>query len=396
LGRRNEAALTRDPDRSAFFIALVVVDVLVALADAISGPYAVLFLVDQAGLGPLSLSAVLTVRALGGIAFATAFGAWVDKRTSIRPLLLALAGTFVGYTLLAFTTNFAGLLCIAAGPIALGAAAFSQSIALAKRQFERESLYTTNRAIGVLRASWSLAWAIGPAIGALVVGPFGFRGVFLTSAASGAIALLTLALVRARPVSRAAGHSPPAKPAKGGPTIALAFAALVLFHTAMFMGSIPLPIVLTGALGGTETDVGLAFSLCAALEIVVMGALIWRPLKRGERPAIVVGFAAFAAYFIALALARSVSAVLWAQILRAVGIALVSYLGISFLQSLMPHRAGAAAALFSNAGQIGSVAAALGAGALAQAFGWTSVFVACAVLNLVGLVLVRLVEAEAD
>ncbi len=388
--------MTRDADRSAFFIALVVVDVLVGLADAISGPYAVLFLVNQAALGPLSLSAVLTVRALGGIAFATAFGAWFDKRTSVRPLLLALAGTFVGYTLLAFTTNFVGLLFIAAGPIALGAAAFSQSIALAKRQFERESLYTTNRAIGVLRASWSLAWAIGPAIGALVVGPFGFRGVFLTSAASGAIALLTLALVRARPTSRAAGHSPPAKPANGGPAIALAFAALVLFHTAMFMGSIPLPIVLTGALGGTETDVGLAFSLCAALEIVVMGALIWRPLKRGERPAIVAGFAAFAAYFVALALARSVSAVLWAQILRAVGIALVSYLGISFLQSLMPHRAGAAAALFSNAGQIGSVAAALSAGALAQAFGWTSVFVACAVLNVAGLVLVRLVEAEAD
>ena len=62
----------------------------------------------------------------------------------------------------------------------------------------------------------------------------------------------------------------------------------------------------------------------------------------------------------------------------------------------MPHRAGAAAALFSNAGQIGSVAAALGAGALAQAFGWTSVFVACAVLNVAGLVLVRLVEAEAN
>ena len=162
----------------------------------------------------------------------------------------------------------------------------------------------------------------------------------------------------------------------------------------MFMGSIPLPIVLTRTLGGTETDVGLALSLCAALEIVVMGALIWRPLKRGERPAIVVGFAAFAAYFVALALARSVSAVLWTQILRAAGIALVSYLGISFLQSLLPHRAGAAAALFSNAGQVGSVAAALGAGLLAQAFGWTSVFVACAVLSVAGLVLVWLAEPE--
>ena len=130
---------------------------------------------------------------------------------------------------------------------------------------------------------------------------------------------------------------------------------------------------------------------CApALEIVVMGALIWRPLKRAERPAIVAGFAVFVAYFVALALARSVGAVLWAQILRAIGIALVTYLGISFLHSLMPHRAGAAAALFSNAGQLGSVFAALGAGLLAQAFGYASIFVVCAILSAAGLVMVCL------
>jgi hypothetical protein len=49
--------LTTDADRSSFFVALVVVDVLVGLADAISGPYIVLFLVDEARLGPLALSA---------------------------------------------------------------------------------------------------------------------------------------------------------------------------------------------------------------------------------------------------------------------------------------------------------------------------------------------------
>jgi hypothetical protein len=63
-------------------------------------------------------------------------------------------------------------------------------------------------------------------------------------------------------------------------------------------------------------------------------------------------------------LAHSVGAVFWAQIPRAIGIALVTYLGISFLHSLMPHRAGAAAALFSNAGQLGSVLAALSVGGL--------------------------------
>ena len=384
--------MTRDAESSAFFIALVAVDVLVGLADAISGPYTVLFLVDQAGLSPLSLSAVLTVRALGAIAFATAFGAWIDRRTSVRPLLLALAASAVGYALLAFTTKFVILLLIAAGPIALGAAAFSQSIALAKRQFEHESLYTTNRAIGVLRASWSLAWAIGPAIGALVVGPFGFRGVFLTSGAAGAIAFFTLAFLRARPGYVRGSEARPSSQTRewrSGDRARIRGARPL--SPALFMGSIPLPIVLTTTLGGTETDVGLAISLCAALEIVVR----WARSSGGRSSAANTRRSSWASPPLRPISSRSRwravgRRVLWAQILRAVGIALVSYLGISFLQSLMPHRAGAAAALFFNSGQVGSVAAALGAGALGQAFGWTSVFVACAALCVAGLVLVRL------
>jgi MFS transporter, SET family, sugar efflux transporter len=394
--RRNGAALTTDADRSSFFIALVVVDIFVGLADAISGPYIVLFLVDKAGLGPLGLSAILTVRALSAIAFSTAFGAWIDKRTTLAPLLLALAGSSVGYALLGFTTNFVVLFVIAAVPIAIGSAAFSQSIALVKREFSRASPHTVNRAIGVMRASFSLAWAIGPAVGAILVGTTGFRGAFLASAASGVTALATLTLVRARPIPADAVHVHRAKPANGGLAIILAFAALALFHTAMFLGSIALPIVLTTSLSGAESDVGITMSLCAALEIVVMGALIWRPLQRGERAAIVAGFAAFIVYFIALTLAHSVGAVFWAQIARAIGIALVTYLGISFLQSLMPHRAGAAAALFSNSGQLGQVLAALGTGGLAKAFGYESIFIVCAILSATGLGLVCFTPAAPD
>ncbi len=386
--------MSTDAERSSFFVALVIVDVLAGFADAMSGPYLVLYLVEKVGLSPLLLSVVLTARALSGIACGAAFGAWIDKRMSVAPLLIALAGATLGYSLLAFTTNFAALVVIAAGPVAVGAAAFSQSVALVKRTFARSSLFTANRALGVMRASWSLAWAIGPAVGAALVAAFGFPGVFLTSGASAGIALIALALVRARPDARDGAFAAPVVPPNGGPRIALAFGALALFHTALFLGSIPLAIVMTTTLGGAQRDVGFAFSLCAALEIVVMGALIWRPLKHGERNAIVVGFAAFILYFVVLALARSVAPVLWAQSLRAVAIGLVTYLGISFLQSLLPHRAGAAAALFSNAGQVGSVIAALSAGLLAQQFGYASIFVACAILSAAGLALICFVRSE--
>jgi MFS transporter, SET family, sugar efflux transporter len=97
-----------------------------------------------------------------------------------------------------------------------------------------------------------------------------------------------------------------------------------------------------------------------------------------------------------LMLAHSVAAVFWAQVPRAIGIALVTYLGISFLHSLMPHRAGAAAALFSNAGQLGSVLAALSVGGLAKAFGYASIFAVCGVLSAAGLALVYLTPAAPD
>lgn len=388
--------MTTDADRSSFFIALVVVDIFAGLADAISGPYLVLFLVDRAGLSPLSLSAILTARALSGIGFSAAFGAWIDRRTSVAPLLLALAGSAIGYALLGLTTDFVALLLIAALPVAIGAAAFSQSIALAKRNFQHANPHTLNRAIGVLRASWSLAWAIGPAVGAILIGVAGIRGAFFASAASGAIALVTLASVRSRAALADAGHALPPKPVTGGLAIVLAFTALALFYTAMFLGSISLPIVLTTSLRGVESDVGITMSLCAALEIVVMGALIWKPLRHGEREAIVAGFAAFIVYYVALMLAHSVGAVFWAQIPRAIGIALVTYLGISILHSLMPHRAGAAAALFSNAGQLGSVLAALSVGGLAKAFGYEAIFIVCAILSAAGLGLVCFTPAAPD
>ena len=62
----------------------------------------------------------------------------------------------------------------------------------------------------------------------------------------------------------------------------------------------------------------------------------------------------------------------------------------------MPHRAGAAAALFSNAGQLGSVFAALSVGLLADAFGYASIFVACAILSVIGLVMVCLAPAAPE
>jgi SET family sugar efflux transporter-like MFS transporter len=51
----------------------------------------------------------------------------------------------------------------------------------------------------------------------------------------------------------------------------------------MFMGSIALPMVTTQELKGNKADVGLIFSVCAFLEVLVMFTFVIRPSKAGSR-----------------------------------------------------------------------------------------------------------------
>jgi MFS transporter, SET family, sugar efflux transporter len=307
------------------------------------------------------------------------------------PLFLALLMTVVGYALLTVTNRFLLLLLIAALPLGTSAAAFPQLFALAKGHLDQVGEQTAERGTAMMRATWSVAWAVGPALGALVITFFDFRGVFLAASVCAVLASAMIGLARVRATRRTMPTD--ANPALGLPTIretGFAASSLTLFHMAMFMGSIALPIVATQNLGGTNGDVGLIFSVCAFLEVLVMLAFVLRPSISGTRRWLSTGFLAFGLYFLVINWAPSVAVLLLAQVLRAIGIGLVGYHGISYIQVLMPDRVGSAATLFSNTTNAGFLLAGLAAGGWAQLFGYRSMFLACAVLSGLGLLMLYL------
>jgi SET family sugar efflux transporter-like MFS transporter len=85
-----------------------------------------------------------------------------------------------------------------------------------------------------------------------------------------------------------------------------------------------------------------------------------------------------------------VTVVLAAQAVRAVAIGIVGCLGIGYAQSVLQGRVGAAAALFANSVNAGLLLSGLGTGALAEAFGYRALFVACAGLSILGLLILFL------
>lgn len=371
-----------------FFVPLATAILFIGLGDAVTGSYMTLFAVDRAHLSPLALGTFLTVFALSSILVSTAFGHWFDRAPSRVPLFLALLMTTVGYALLTLTTQYHQLLLIACLPLGTSAAAFPQLFAIAKGYLDDAGDATTERGVAVLRALWSAAWAIGPALGAIAIAAWGFSGVFLTTALSGFIASLIVLLARVRVPNRTSISKADLIPDRQSlRTVGLAASSFILFHMAMFMGSIVLPIVVTRDLGGTKSDVGLIFSLCALMEVLFLLKFVLRPSTQGYQRWLSRGFVCFLLYFLTIFFLPSVAVLFVAQALRAAGIGLVGYLGIGYIQSSMPNRIGSAAALFSNTVNAGSLLAGFAAGSLAQAFGYSSVFAACAGLSGLGWIL---------
>lgn len=122
----------------------------------------------------------------------------------------------------------------------------------------------------------------------MLISTYGFEGVYVGAAALAASALAIVVLAR----MRIAPSDPDGRPRVTLAAVrsaAPAVLALSAFRTAMFMGSNAMSIVVAQDLG-SERDVVLLFSLCAGLEVFVMGAFVVWPALSGKRWFLVAGF----------------------------------------------------------------------------------------------------------
>lgn len=377
MSLRSSLALFKVP----FFAPAVLALLASTLAEAIAGSYMALLAVQKLGMSALEVGLFLTLSAVSSIAVTTLFGHWHDNRPALWPLIVALLAKVLGYTLCAFVVAPWMLLVIAFAVFGIANSAFPVLFAIAKGYLDREGGDVPARGMAVLRLASSLSWAIGPALGALFVAYWGFEGVFLGATVLSLVAIATVLVSRIAP-------QPLSSVARPRVTLAVAWlaapavAALTFFHWSMFMGSTATSITVVTRLG-TETDVGLLFSLCAALEVVVMGVFVLRPAWGTSRTLLVAGFVIFSAYFALLYVMPSLAAIYWGQVLRAVAIAIISVVGMAYLQRMLPGRAGVASALFGNTSSMGFLLSGIGTGTLAAGLGYTAIFAVCAGLCLV-------------
>jgi SET family sugar efflux transporter-like MFS transporter len=365
------------------FIVLVC-NLLLGLAFSFVSPFYSMFGTIEVGMSNWTFGIFMTITSVAGIVTSTVLARWSDTRFSRRSILLigCAAGT-AGYAGYAFVRSVLWLTVIGSVDIGISSIAFSHIFAYARETLDRHGIPEEDAPLymNIYRLALSLAWTVGPAAAAWVMVRYSYRGIFLVCSGLFFVLLVTIWLyVPSRPPAVAASaQRVPLMKLLRRPDLLCYFSAFVLVFICMTMGIMNLPLMILHSLGGTDKQVGIAYSVAPFFELpflVLFGVAAARGSKPG--PMIRLGVIIGVAYYLLLAQVRVPWQIYPVQILSAAMIAVLSGIAITFFQNYIPNQPGTATNLYTNANRLGSTVGYLCFGFLATGFGHRAVFLVCA------------------
>lgn len=382
--------------RQPRFVGLLGASFMLGLAASFVVPFLSMWGTLSIGMRPLTFGLFMTVTALSGIASSLLLARWSDTHGTRRTMII-IGGSagIAGYLGYAFVRDLLALMVIGSLATSAVSVSFSQLFAFAREELERPENATVDASLlmSLLRVFYSLAWTGGPALGAIVMVHFSYRGIFLAAAALYVLFLLAgLRWVprRTRPSGVPHHAREPLRRVLTRPVILVHYIGFVLLFSGFTMNMMNLPLLVTQQLGGTAGDVGFIFGIAPFLEVPLM---IWfsHLASRGHQvPLIRFGVLAALVYFAALIWVQAPWHIYPMQILSAASIAITTNITITFFQDRLPGHAGVATSIYSNSFAAGNLIGYLAFGVLLDAVGHRGVFVACVLVSAVTLTLFML------
>jgi multidrug resistance protein len=299
------------------------------------------------------------------------FAGRLGDRLGRRPVIVAGLFAFAVASAVAGLAPSLGVLIAARlGQAVAGSLVFPNAIALL-----RDALPEGRRAsgFGLMGSAVGAAAAIGPVLGGVLTGAFGWRAIFLVNVP--VVAAAVVLTLRALPVVAAAAPAPRgprgdwARPLRV-PAFAAATGAVGLSNLAMYATLLAVPVVLADRDGWSAADAGLALAMLSVAMIAVAPLGGRLADRRGHRMPAVAGLALLTVASAALAVmgaAPTAPGLAVALLLGGVGLGLSgAAIQTAAMEAVEQRHAGVAAGLFSTGRYAGSI---VSAGLLALVLG---------------------------
>lgn len=369
---------------------------LQGMAISLSAPFLSIYFTEQLGVSVGVFGVFLAVTLIAGIWISILIGKRSDLGVNRKNIYLVSticnALAFCGYL---FIKDFTILFVYMTVFTALGAPGMPQLFAIAREAVNASRSTDHAFANSTLRSAFSLGFITGPLIGTLLLEAIGFNGIF--SGTIGIFLIVALLVFLFLKSNAELNTSSSGNTAQGirlhqNRLVLLPFLILTLLYIAHWMSSINTALFITNNLGGATRDVGLVSSICAALEIPFMLMLGLLSAKYSNRILMMYGAILGGAYYLVVVISGAMWQLLAAQILLAFFVAVISAIGISYMQDLLPSMPGYASTLYSNSSTVGRLIGSLVGGGLATIVGYRYSFLFCFVLALIAVVLLVVSE----
>jgi MFS transporter, SET family, sugar efflux transporter len=380
-------ALFSIPSYGLLFLCML----LQGMGISLSAPFLSIYFTEQLGVSVGLFGVFLATTLIAGIWISTLIGRRSDLGLNRRNIYLVStlcnALAYSGYLLIGdFTILFIYMIVFTA----LGAPGMPQLFAIAREAVNKSDFTDTAFANSTLRSAFSLGFITGPLIGTLLIAAVGFKGIFSgTIGVFLLVALLISLFLKSNTEVKSSTAEVKVKSFRLGQNrnVLLPFLIMILMYVAHWTSSINTALFITNNLGGTTSDVGLVSSICAALEIPFMIMLGLLSAKYSNRILMMCGAIFGGAYYLVVITSGVMWQMLAAQILLAFFVAVISAIGISYIQDLLPNMPGYASTLYSNSSTIGRLIGSLVGGLLASVVGYRYSFVLCFILVIISTIM---------
>ncbi|NMB10531.1 MAG: MFS transporter [Tissierellia bacterium] len=356
---------------------------------AFLSPSLALILATLYGAGTTEIGWVLAIYNASGFLASLVVPAWADRRQEyLGPMLLSGVLTVLLVLLLALVTTLplvTIVLVVVGGPAGVGVSLLWAHL---RHAGARPAQIVNTRAIV------SVAWVAGPPLATLIIGWFGPRAILL------AIALVALAnigttmlMIRGHRAALASG-TPPAPAHEeddvslGTAGIALVTAAFVLLQATNATGMSFLAVYVPQSMGIDVVWAGIALGVAAGLEVPALMIIARLTARHSSLGLILTSCVAGIAYYLGVAVATGPILLIALQVLNAWCFAGIGGVGLTLFQQMI-RRPGLSTGLYMNARRVGAILSGplivLGG---ATVLGQRATFLACALLTLVGLLII--------
>lgn len=334
----------------------------------------------------------LAIYNAGGFIASIVLPAWTDRRRTYLPMLMAaavltiaLAAALAAVSTLPLATV---ALVVLGGPAGLGTTMLFAHL--------RDVGAATSTIVDT-RAIISAAWMGGPPLATAIIGWAGARGILLALVVIAVVNIVMTAVMMRRHRSASAeapepARSPHALPPGSRTATVVIIGAFVLFQATNATAMTFMALYVTETVGLSVMWAGIVLGVAAALEVPALMIIGRLGDRISHLTLVAVGAVLSAVYYAGLMLVTEPVLLLVLQIPNALGFAAISGIGLTLFQDLIPG-AGMSTGLFMNARRVGAILSGpiIAAGAL-PLLGQRGIFAICAVLTVIGLVMIPLAK----